>query len=267
VNVERFTSSDGVHLAYEVAGPVDGPPVVLCHGLAASGEQFADDAAWFAARGYRVLVPHIRGHGLSDSPAPVSTESLSIARLAADQIEMLDHAGVETVQWVGNSLGGIVALEMVAARRFASLATFGTTYAITLPRIGGHRLIGSGHRILGANVLAAITARVTSRDPGARVLIEKILRELRPDVVTTLAGVLTHYDLIAKGAAADIPILMMRGGQDRAVNAGLRDTMRVMQSRPNFRLVDIAHGGHVANLDARDAVRTALLDFWGSIPR
>jgi 3-oxoadipate enol-lactonase len=261
-----FTSSDGIRLAYADFGEGTGTPIVLCHGLAATGEQFAADAAYFAARGHRVLLPHLRGHGRSEAPGTLSPETMSIARLAADLVEMLDDAGVDRVHWVGNSLGGIVALEMLAARRFATLATFGTTYAIRLPRIGGHRLIEAGHRLLGGDLLAAITARVTSRDPAARALIEKMLREVRPDVATALAGVLTHYDLIAAGAGADIPVLMLRCGEDRAVNAGLGDTLKAMRGKPNFRLVELPTAGHVANLDATAELRQALVEFWEVSP-
>jgi 3-oxoadipate enol-lactonase len=266
VTVVNFISSDGVRIAYDDVGDGGGVPIVFCHGLAATGEQFAEDTAFFASCGHRVLVPHLRGHGLSDAPDQVTPATMSIARLAADLVEMLDHARLSHVHWVGNSLGGIVALEMLAGTRFASLATFGTTYAIKLPRIGGHRLISASHRLLGGNALAAFMARVTSRDPIARLLIEKMLREVRPDVAETLAGVLTHYDLIARGAAADIPVLMMRASEDSAVNAGLADTLRAMHRNPNFRLIELAGGGHVANLDARDAFRAALISFWASLP-
>ena len=258
----EFTSSDGVRLAYDEFGHGTATPVVLCHGLAATGEQFAVDAAFFAGLGHRVLVPDLRGHGRSATPGPLTEASLSIERLAADLIEMLDDAGADRVHWVGNSLGGIVALQMLSARRFRTLATFGTTYAIKLPRIGGHRLIATGHRLLGGDALAAITARMTSQHPAAQQLIEKMLREVRPEVTATLAGVLTHYDLIATGAAADIPVLMLRCGLDRLVNAGLTETLRAMQGKPNFRRVEVPRGGHVANLDATEAVRVALLEFW-----
>ena len=262
MRAHTFTSSDGVQLAYDEVGHGRATPIVLCHGLAATGEQFAADAAFFAGLGHRVLVPHLRGHGRSATPEPPTETSLSIARLAADLIEMLDDAGADRVHWVGNSLGGIVALEMLPARRFRTLATFGTTYAIRLPRIGGHRVIAAGHRLLGGNALAALAARTTSRDPAVQRLIEKMLREVRPEVTATLAGVLTQYDLIAAGEAADIPVLLLRCGEDRLVNAGLGDTLRAMQRKPNFRLVDVPRGGHVANLDATDAVRAALLAFW-----
>ncbi|MEO7221320.1 MAG: alpha/beta hydrolase, partial [Devosia sp.] len=129
MTIHHFTSSDGVRLAYEEFGSGNtGTPLVLCHGIAVNGEQFHEDATWFAARGQRVLVPHLRGHGLSDSPVPVTRERFTIERLAADLVEMLDHAKAPKVHWVGNSLGGIVALDMLKAGRFETLATFGTSY-------------------------------------------------------------------------------------------------------------------------------------------
>lgn len=263
---KTFLSSDGVSLAYEDFTGTGKPTLVFCHGLAATGEQFTADAAFFAARGHRVLVPHLRGHGPSGAPEPIAPSGFSIDRLAADMLEMLDDAGAREVHWVGNSLGGIVALAMLEKGRFLSLATMGTTYAIKLPRIGGHRLISVGHSVLGTRNLAAITARMTSRHPAARALIEKMLHEVRPQIVATLAGVLTHYDLIAAGAATDIPILMLRGSTDGAVNAGLTETLRIMSARPNFRLVEL-DGGHCLNLDGPDAFRAALIAFWTSLAR
>src|SRR5690349_24602021 len=128
----EFTTSDGVRIVYDDTGPRDGVPIVLCHGLAAAGEQMDADAAFFAAKGHRVLVPDLRGHGRSGKPAAMRAEDFSIARLALDQIEMLDHAHAGTVHWVGNSLGGIVALKMLETHenRFRTLATFGTSYSL-----------------------------------------------------------------------------------------------------------------------------------------
>ena len=63
MSAKQFTSSDGVALVYDDFGPADGAPVVLCHGLAAQALQFADDAAFLAGKGHRVLVPDLRGTG------------------------------------------------------------------------------------------------------------------------------------------------------------------------------------------------------------
>lgn len=262
----RFRTSDGIELVYDDLGPASSVPVVLCHGLAAAAAQFGADAAYFAEFGFRVLVPDLRGHGRSEAPAALTPETLGLPRLAADLIEMLDDAASGPVHWVGNSLGGIVALQMLAQQRFRTLATFGTAYAVGLPQIGGHHLVTAARGLLGAKLLARITAHTTSEDPAARALIESILRETRYDVVAALAGVLTRYDLIGEAQAATLPILMLRSGRDRVVNAGLARTLQAMQTRGNFELVELPQGGHCANLDARDAFRAALLDFWASSP-
>src|SRR5690606_23714166 len=113
-------------------GPPAGTPVVLCHGLGAAGEQLAEDARYFAGRGYRVLLPDLRGHGRSGTPVPPTRAAFTIPLMAADLLAMLDDAGVGPVHWVGNSLGGILALELLGAHaaRFRTLATFGTAYRL-----------------------------------------------------------------------------------------------------------------------------------------
>ena len=265
MSVRRYTSDDGISLAYGDHGPADGPPIVLCHGLAANALQFADDAAFLASKGHRVLVPDLRGHGESATP-PLTRDAFSVARLAADLIAMLDDAGVGPVHWVGNSLGGIVALEMLPAGRFRTLTTFGTAYALGLPRIGGHKLVSASHALLGAETMAVLGSRSVTTDPHARAVILEMLRQSRPAVTELLAEVLTQYDLIANGVAATLPILLLRGGRDRLVNAALGPTLKAMQGKPNFTLVELAEGGHCANLDARDAFRIALLQFLSANP-
>jgi pimeloyl-ACP methyl ester carboxylesterase len=240
-------------------GPADGTPVVLCHGLAAAAIQFADDAAYLAGRGYRVLVPNLRGHGLSGKGS-----DYSIARMALDLAEVLAHAGVGPVHWVGNSLGGILALSLLGSHPqiFRTMATFGTSYALSLPRIGA-RMIPLGYALWGRTLTANVTAWTTTRDPAARKLIASILKDYDPAVGYAVASHLVQYDLIARGMEARVPILLLRCGLDRPVNAALGTTLKAMRGRPHFTLVEVPTGGHCANLDATEDVRRELLSFWG----
>jgi 3-oxoadipate enol-lactonase len=258
----ELAASDGVRIVYDDHGPREGVPVALCHGLAAAGEQLRADAEYFAGLGYRVLVPDLRGHGRSGRPHPLTPESLSIARMADDLVMMLDHAGVGPVHWVGNSLGGILALQMLGEHesRFRTLATFGTSYRLSLPRLGA--VIPLSYRLLGPGLAAKLTAFTTTRDRAARVLIEQLIRQVDPQVDGLLASNLASYDLIANAERAKLPILMLRGGRDHAVNAGLGPTIAIMRGRENFTLVELPEGGHCANLDATDQWRAALLRFW-----
>jgi pimeloyl-ACP methyl ester carboxylesterase len=258
----ELTTSDGVRIVYDDHGPRAAVPIVLCHGIAAAGEQLSADAEYFAGLGYRVLVPDLRGHGRSGRPDPLRRESLSIARMADDLVAVLDHAGVPPVHWVGNSLGGILALQMLGPHeaRFRTFTTFGTAYRLSVPRAGW--TIPLTYRLLGRDLVARMTALGTTRNKDARVLIEKLVRENDPEVGGLLASNLASYDLIANAERATLPILMLRGGRDGAVNAALPPTLAAMRGRANFTLVELPQGGHCANLDARDAWRKALLDFW-----
>ncbi|MHB1104299.1 MAG: alpha/beta fold hydrolase [Devosia sp.] len=259
----QLVTDDGVAIVYDDLGPRDGVPIVLCHGLAAAGEQLEADAHYFAGLGYRVLVPDLRGHGRSGKPAPLSAAGFSIPRMAADLVAMLDDAGVDPVHWVGNSLGGILALELLPRQpaRFRTLATFGTAYRLSLPRWGA-RFIPLGYALFGPRLIAGMTAWGTTRAPSARPLIEKLVARFDPQVGRCVAENLSNYDLIANAVAATLPILMLRGGRDAQVNAALGPTLKAMQGRPNFALVEVPEGGHCANLDATEVWRTELLKFW-----
>lgn len=259
----ELTSSDGIRLVYDDLGPSDGVPVVICHGLAATAEQMAADAAYFAGLGFRVLVPDLRGHGRSGKPQPITAESLSIPRLSADLVEILKHAGVGAVHWVGNSLGGILGLQLLDGNehRLRTLATYGTAYSLDLPRWSA-RYLPLSYAMAGPGLVGAVTAWATTRNKSARPLLKKLVSQFDPAIGGPLAANLARYDLIANAQAARLPILMLRGGRDGSINAALGPTLTAMTGRPNFTLVELPEGGHCANLDTTEAWRAALLRFW-----
>lgn len=260
---KRFTTSDGIGLVYDDLGA--GTPIVLCHGLAAGGAQLMADAEHFAGRGYRVLVPDLRGHGRSGKPQPISRETLSLTRLAQDLREMLDHAGAGAVHWVGNSLGGIVVLAMLPEheKRLRTLATFGTSYKLDVPDFWAP-LVPVVQALMGKRLTGWIVAQGTTKNVSARPIIRRLIEDFDPQVGLHLTRNLAHYDVIANGVAASLPILMLRGGEDRLINRALGPTLAAMQRRPNFTLVEVPDGGHCANLDAADAVRRELEGFWAA---
>ena len=52
-----------LNVGYAEDGPADGPPVILLHGWPYDIHSYVDVAPLLAARGYRVLVPYLRGYG------------------------------------------------------------------------------------------------------------------------------------------------------------------------------------------------------------
>src|SRR5688500_16840949 len=52
-----------LNVGYAEDGPADGPPVVLLHGWPYDIYTYVDVAPLLAKRGYRVIVPFLRGYG------------------------------------------------------------------------------------------------------------------------------------------------------------------------------------------------------------
>jgi pimeloyl-ACP methyl ester carboxylesterase len=85
------------------------PPLILMHGLTANAASFALIAPRLSQR-LRVIVPDLRGRGLSDKPATGYT----IADHAGDMIGLMDVLGLKTAVMGGHSYGGMVSLYLAA---------------------------------------------------------------------------------------------------------------------------------------------------------
>ena len=106
-------SPSGLHrMAYTQWGERDNPRVVLCvHGLSRNGRDF-DELARALGRDYRVVCPDIVGRGRSDwlrDPA-----DYGIAQYVADFMVLIARLDVESVAWVGTSLGGVIGMVLAS---------------------------------------------------------------------------------------------------------------------------------------------------------
>lgn len=249
-------------IAYFVLGPNNGPPLLLCHGLAASGRQFIADANYFAERGYRTIVPDLRGHGNSTCPENRTDRDFTIPRLAADLIAILDAEQVSVTDWVGNSLGGILALSLMNTdrARLGKFICFGTAFALQVPGVWVS-VIQLAYGALGTKLIAWIGAPMTTWQPEAKALVKAMLQAVDVDAVVRTAKSVRDYDLTDNGRAFDGPMLLIRGENDRPVNLALRSSLKLMKGRDNFRVLDVKGAGHVANLDQPEIVRAAIVDF------
>ena len=96
----------GIRSSWLEAGPVDGPPVLMLHGLGATNASLLPCIADLA-KDHRVVAPDLPGFGNTAAPSA----SYSPAWFAA-WVEALQHrVGMRRAVLLGNSLGGRIALE------------------------------------------------------------------------------------------------------------------------------------------------------------
>jgi pimeloyl-ACP methyl ester carboxylesterase len=107
--VGRFAWRDYT-LAYETRGTGNGDPFVLIHGLLLPSWVNGEIATRLAARGHRVILFDLLGHGRSDKPLHASEHRLEYA--GEQVVALLDHLGVRRAVIGGMSLGANVSLEV-----------------------------------------------------------------------------------------------------------------------------------------------------------
>jgi pimeloyl-ACP methyl ester carboxylesterase len=98
--------TETLDVAYLDDGPADGPPVILLHGFPYDVESYRDVAPLLVERGFRVIVPYLRGHGptrFRDASTPRSGQQ---AALGADVIELMDALGLPRAVLAGYDWGG-----------------------------------------------------------------------------------------------------------------------------------------------------------------
>lgn len=100
-----FQASDavvnGVKIHYLVAGA--GEPVILLHGYPQSGDVWRDVAPKLA-KGFRVVVPDLRGMGESE----ITPDGYTLSNLAEDIHQLVQHLGLGRVMVAGHDWGGAV---------------------------------------------------------------------------------------------------------------------------------------------------------------
>ena len=95
-------------LAYVAWGAPGSPRVLVCvHGLTRNGRDF-DYLAAALEDGYRIVCPDVVGRGASAWAA--SAQDYNMGQYLADATALLGRLGVETVDWLGTSMGGMMGM-------------------------------------------------------------------------------------------------------------------------------------------------------------
>lgn len=89
---------------YELSGPKNAPVVMLSHALGSDLRMWDPQLPALETR-FRVLRYDTRGHGGSDVPEGAYT----LEQLVADAASLLDALAIQTVHFVGLSMGGMIA--------------------------------------------------------------------------------------------------------------------------------------------------------------
>ncbi|MBI5162318.1 MAG: alpha/beta hydrolase [Magnetospirillum sp.] len=247
-------------------GPPDAPAVVMWHGLARTGRDFDTLAAHLAAT-RRVICPDTVGRGLSSWSAKPA-EDYTVAAYVAHTIELLERLGIETLDWVGTSMGGLIGMgaaagplkgrirrlvmndigpvvNPLAIERIRQYVTLMPAFATMAEFEGFCRFAYAPFGQLTAaewRTLAETSAR--RRDDGTWTM------HYDPQVMAVFAAEIAHFDAWAVYEAVDCPTLVLRGAVSDLLPV---ETAQAMTARgPTATLVTVEGCGHAPALNTAE---------------
>ena len=101
-------------VGYAEAGPPSGPAVILLHGWPYDIHSFVEVVPALAAAGYRVIVPHLRGHGTTRFLAGSTFRNGQPSALATDVVALMDALGIRHAVLAGFDWGARTAAIVAA---------------------------------------------------------------------------------------------------------------------------------------------------------
>jgi pimeloyl-ACP methyl ester carboxylesterase len=281
----RWTASDGLVLfARDYAGGEGEArlPVICLHGLTRNSKDFEELAPRIAATGRRVIVPDVRGRGLSGRDLiPSNYNPKTYAR---DVLSLMNALDVSRAIFIGTSMGGIIAMTLAALRSRAVAAAILNDVGPAVAPEGIARILSYAGKDPGVRSWddAADYVRQTNaaafphfatadwqrfaertfRDRGQGPELDydpAISTPLRsPSRLTKLAAWLLFRRLARKR-----PTLLVRGALSDIVSRDIAQRMK--RHAPGLELAEVPGVGHAPMLDEPAAI-AAIEKFLDRVP-
>jgi len=103
-----------LNVGYTDSGPSSGPAVILLHGWPYDIHAFDDVVPLLTAKGYRVIVPHLRGYGTTRFLSSETVRNGQQSALAVDTVALMDALKIQKAILAGFDWGARTA-DVVAA--------------------------------------------------------------------------------------------------------------------------------------------------------
>ncbi|HEX3151666.1 MAG TPA: alpha/beta hydrolase [Gemmataceae bacterium] len=279
----EFDLTDGPIPIHVTAGPANGPPLMLLHGVGRRGLDFLPIVPALATRWHLHLID-LRGHGGSGR-AP---GQYRVGDHVEDALSILNWLGRPTVLF-GHSLGALVAAGVAASRQELVKAiiledppssgflknlqdtSYHATFVAMRRLAGSNRDVGEVARELGATTVPTPRGQLllsSLRDGCALRFIARCLADVDGDVFTPIleGGWLNGYDEQAIWRGITCPALLLRGDPQAGGMLPSADANAMRTLMSDTTRIDFESVGHLIHGMATEATVRHVLNFLESLP-
>lgn len=258
----RVRLSDGTLLNTRLDGPEGAPWLVMSNSLGSNLSMWDGQIDLLTAK-YRVLRYDHRGHGASDVPPGPYT----FDRLTADVIDLMDHHGIETADFIGLSMGAMTGMGLAIhhAPRFGRMVLadgradapemFKAMWDQRIAVVSEYGTEG----VADGTLEMWLSADWRAENPEATRAVRDMIAATDPNgYIACCQGLKTLNYLKDLGSVGN-PVLYICGANDKGAPP---EVMRAMaKATPGAAYVEIPNAGHVPNINRPQAFNAAIADF------
>ncbi len=254
-----FATVNNIQLHYRLEGDPDASVLMLCNSLGTSLAMWDPQMSTLLTQ-FRVLRYDTRGHGQSDVP----DGPYSIDQLGQDAIALLDHLGLQRVDFCGLSMGGMTGMWLGVnhPHRFRHLVLCNTASKLGTAELWNGRLA-----LLAREGMAGMTPPVIDRwfTPRYQRRAAPAVERVRTMLLNTPAKgyeanviAIRDMDLTEAISRIDVPTLVISGRHDGSTPPDLgRDIAKRINGARHVEL----DAAHLSNWEQAGAFTVALMDF------
>lgn len=271
---EHFVKCCGYEVHVRAWGNPANRPLLMMHGLARLADDFDDVAPHFIDQ-YYVLCPSMIGRGFSGWASDPDAE-YTVPFYVAQMFELLDHFNIDTCDWIGTSMGGLIGL-------YATTEVAGRIERLVLNDIGPEldpdavariksyvgaspefetideveqlvRLVYASFGVADDATWAFLASRSVRRLPNGNFMMH-----YDPEVMRVFAEHIDNFDAWAEFEALPCPVMLISGEQSDLIPKPIVDKMK--QKKPEMPVFAVANCGHAPHLNDNaqiDAIRDFL---------
>jgi magnesium chelatase accessory protein len=249
-----------------------GPPVLLLHGTGASTHSWASLAPLLAVR-FTVVAPDLPGHGFTEMPRRAAVSLPDMARRIG---ELLDVLAFDPAMIIGHSAGAAIMIRMALNGIVKPRALISLNGAL-LP-FGGpaSQFFSPLAKLL---VLNPLVARLFAWRASDRAAVERLIRNTgstigaegveyyrrlvaSPRHVGAALAMMANWDLkplVDDMPKLKIPLLLVAGGEDRAISAD--QAFQVREHLPSATVKYLRGLGHLAHEERPEEIARIVEEF------